>query len=102
MVKNPMSISLSLKLNRNFSSKESPPASRRTSLLVPPTVLATTRFDTPVSSRDASPVAIRVSPPNPRFLECTADDIKISEVGELLREYKRMVEAVRAMGGFHD
>lgn len=59
------------------------------------------RFDTPMSSRPTSPIAIRISPPNPRFLECSEDDIKVSEVGELLREYKRMVEAVRAMGGFH-
>ena len=34
-------------------------------------------------------------------MECTEDDLKVSEVGELLREYKRMVEAVRAMGGFN-
>ena len=54
------------------------------------------------SSRATSPVAIRITPPNPRFLEATEDDLKISEVGELLREYKRLVEAVRAMGGFHE
>ena len=35
-------------------------------------------------------------------MNCTEDDIKVSEVGELLREYKRLVEAVRAMGGFHE
>lgn len=82
--------------------KVSPPPSRRSSLLVPPSTQApNNRFDTPVSSRAASPIAIRISPPNSRFLECTEDDIKVSEVGELLREYKRMVEAVRAMGGFH-
>lgn len=34
-------------------------------------------------------------------MTCTEDDIKVSEVGELLREYKRLVEAVRAMDGFH-
>lgn len=80
----------------------SPPASRRSSLLVPGQVPAVpNRVDTPVSSRAASPIAIRISPPNPRFLEATADDLRVSEVGELLREYKRMVEAVRAMGGFH-
>ncbi|GJE90337.1 vacuolar sorting protein 9 (VPS9) domain-containing protein [Phanerochaete sordida] len=84
------------------TSKVSPPASRRSSLLVPGQVPAPpNRFDTPVSSRAASPVAIRISPPNPRFLEATADDIRVSEVGELLKEYRRMVEAVRAMGGFH-
>ncbi|KAH9933442.1 uncharacterized protein B0H18DRAFT_983709 [Fomitopsis serialis] len=79
----------------------SPPGSRRSSLLIPATT-ATNRFDTPASSRAASPIAIRVSPPNPRFLACTEDDIKVSEVGELLREYKRLAEAIRAMGGFND
>ncbi|KAI0689506.1 hypothetical protein BC835DRAFT_1418481 [Cytidiella melzeri] len=78
----------------------SPTPSRRESLLLPPPT--TTRFDSPVSSRAASPIAIRISPPNARFLECTEGDIKVSEVAELLREYKRMVEAVRAMGGFHE
>ncbi|KAI0796140.1 hypothetical protein C8Q75DRAFT_745384 [Abortiporus biennis] len=85
------------------SSKTSPPASRRSSLLVPNVSIPTSnRYDSPASSRAASPVAIRISPPNPRFMECTEDNIKVSEVGELLREYKRLVEAVRAMGGFHD
>lgn len=60
------------------------------------------RAESPESYRAASPVAIRISPPNSRFLECSADDIRVSEVGELLREYRRLVEAVRAMGGFHE
>ncbi|KZT07540.1 uncharacterized protein LAESUDRAFT_725000 [Laetiporus sulphureus 93-53] len=79
----------------------SPPASRRSSLLIP-TGSTPYRYDSPVSSRAASPIAIRISPPNSRFLTCTEDDIKVSEVGELLREYKRLAEAVRAMGGFQD
>ncbi|THH32050.1 hypothetical protein EUX98_g2138 [Antrodiella citrinella] len=87
------------------AAKGSPPPSRRSSLLLPSLVAASSsnRYaDTPLSSRAPSPIAIRISPPNQRFLECTADDIKVSEVGELLKEYKRLVEAVRAMGGFHD
>ena len=60
------------------------------------------RYESPGSSRAASPVAIRISPPNTRFLECSEDDLKVSEVPELLREYRRLVEAVRAMGGFHE
>ncbi|KAH9947014.1 hypothetical protein B0H21DRAFT_740607 [Amylocystis lapponica] len=80
----------------------SPPESRRSSLLLPMSAPQPNRFDTPVSSRAPSPVTIRISPPNPRFLTSTEDDIKVSEVGELLREYKRLAEAVRAMGGFHD
>ena len=70
-------------------------------LLTTPAPLAN-RPDSPVSSLEPSPVAIRIAPPNPRFLACTEDDIKVSEVGELLREYKRMAEAVKALGGFAD
>ncbi|ETW79165.1 hypothetical protein HETIRDRAFT_420333 [Heterobasidion irregulare TC 32-1] len=78
----------------------SPPASRRSSLLpAPPT---SNRFDTPISSRPHSPIGIRLAPPNRRFLECSEDDLKVSEVRELLREYKRLAEGVRAMGGFEE
>ncbi|OBZ66399.1 hypothetical protein A0H81_13569 [Grifola frondosa] len=85
------------------ATKGSPPGSRRSSLLLPPAMPGVlTRYESPVSSRAASPIAIRISPPNPRFLTCSEDDIKVSEVGELLREYKRLAEAVRAMGGFHE
>ncbi|KAI0326980.1 hypothetical protein GY45DRAFT_1373528 [Cubamyces sp. BRFM 1775] len=83
--------------------KMSPPASRRSSLMVPPLAPGASKLvDSPVSSRPQSPIAIRVSPPNKRFLTCTEDDIKVSEVGELLREYKRLAEALKAMGGFHE
>lgn len=41
-------------------------------------------------------------PPNRRFVECTEQDIRVSEVGELLREYQRLVEAVRSTGGFQE
>ncbi|RPD76245.1 hypothetical protein L226DRAFT_460479 [Lentinus tigrinus ALCF2SS1-7] len=81
--------------------KLSPPGSRRSSLLVPPHGVPK-HVESPTSSRAQSPVAIRISPPNARFMACTEDDIKVSEVGELLREYKRLVEAVRAMGGFYE
>ncbi|KAI0369793.1 hypothetical protein BV20DRAFT_336540 [Pilatotrama ljubarskyi] len=83
--------------------KMSPPGSRRSSLMVPPDGPSGSKMiESPESSRPQSPIAIRISPPNNRFLTCTEDDIKVSEVGELLREYKRLVEAVRAMGGFHE
>ena len=39
-------------------------------------------------------------PPTQRFLECSADDLKIGEVAELLKEYRRLVEDVRMIGGF--
>ncbi|KAH7885677.1 hypothetical protein F5I97DRAFT_1874306 [Phlebopus sp. FC_14] len=48
------------------------------------------------------PLSIRFPPPNRRFLECTEQDIKVSEVGELLREYQRLVECVRSIGAFDE
>ncbi|KAJ2969063.1 hypothetical protein NUW54_g13052 [Trametes sanguinea] len=85
------------------ASKISPTGSRRSSLMVPPHGAGGSKqqVESPVS-RAQSPISIRISPPNNRFLTCTEDDIKVSEVGELLREYKRLVEAVKAMGGFHE
>jgi hypothetical protein len=35
-------------------------------------------------------------------LEAVADDLRLSEVKELLREYKRIVEGLRAVGGFDE
>ena len=35
-----------------------------------------------------------------RFLECSADDLKIGEVAELLRDYRQLVVDVRMAGGF--
>ncbi|KAJ7481797.1 hypothetical protein FB451DRAFT_1237212 [Mycena latifolia] len=78
--------------------KGSPPP-RRDSLLP-----AASRFDTPVSSRPSSPAilggGLRLPPPNPRFMDCAADDLRLAEVAELLRDYRRLVESVRAVGGF--
>ncbi|KAJ7726927.1 hypothetical protein B0H16DRAFT_1591785 [Mycena metata] len=77
--------------------KGSPPP-RRESLL------SATRFDTPVSSRPSSPaligIGLRLAPPNPRFLDCAADDLRLVEVAELLRDYRRLVDGVRSVGGF--
>ncbi|KAF8141862.1 hypothetical protein EV363DRAFT_35915 [Boletus edulis] len=47
-------------------------------------------------------VSGRLPPPHRRFMECTEQDIRVSEVGELLREYQRLVEAVRNAGGFQE
>ena len=78
--------------------------SRQTSLLpparAPPASLNHT--DTPLSSRPTSPVFTRIAPPNQRFLEAAADDLRLSEVKELLHEYKRVVEGVRVMGAFDE
>ena len=41
-------------------------------------------------------------PPNRRFLECAEQDIRVGEVGELLREYRRMAQALRSTGAFDD
>ncbi|VDB84889.1 unnamed protein product [Peniophora sp. CBMAI 1063] len=85
------------------SSSISPPASRRSSLLFPAAQPAAqpNRFDTPMSSRAPSP-SLRIAPPNARFLECAEDDLRVGEVKELLREYRRVVEALRMVGGFSD
>ena len=78
--------------------------SRPASLLIPPRAptAAVNRTETPQSSRPASPVVTRIAPPNQHFLEAAADDLRLSEVKELLREYKRVVEGLRAMGGFDE
>lgn len=57
------------------------------------------------ASRPASPLGgppIRIAPPPARFLECDERDLRLSEVGELLREYRRVVEGMRAIGGFEE
>ncbi|KAJ7076454.1 hypothetical protein B0H15DRAFT_594689 [Mycena belliarum] len=78
--------------------KGSPPP-RRDSLLP-----STSRFDTPVSSRPSSPAllggGLRLQPPNLRFMDCAADDLRLAEVAELLRDYRRLVEGIRSVGGF--
>ncbi|KIY50238.1 hypothetical protein FISHEDRAFT_71849 [Fistulina hepatica ATCC 64428] len=43
-----------------------------------------------------------LAPPNERFLQCSADDLRLAEVGELLKEYRRLVEGIRSVGGFTD
>jgi len=42
----------------------------------------------------------RLAPPIQRFVECTPGDLRLSEVEELLRDYQRLVEGIRAVGGF--
>ncbi len=73
-------------------------------------------MSTPGSSRPSSPApgsllfpahtmvqphpTLMLAPPNQHFLESSAGDLKISEVKELLKEYRRLVEGVRSVGGF--
>jgi len=52
--------------------------------------------DNPSSFAPQSLVSLRFAPPSRRFVDCHEDDLKVSEVPEL-REYKRLVEGVRAV-----
>ncbi|KAG6918160.1 hypothetical protein DXG01_016145 [Tephrocybe rancida] len=70
--------------------------------------------ETPASSRPPSPSfdphtsnttshpPMRLAPPIARFVECSAGDLRLSEVGELLRDYRRLVEGIRAVKGFDE
>jgi len=58
--------------------------------------------ETPLSSRAASPVLMQIAPPVQRFLECGEDDLRVSEVRDLLLEYRRVVEGMRVLGGFQE
>ncbi|KAH7093909.1 hypothetical protein BKA62DRAFT_834482 [Auriculariales sp. MPI-PUGE-AT-0066] len=47
--------------------------------------------------------SVRIAPPNARFMTVRdAGDLKLSEVDHLLREYRRVVEGLRVVGGFRD
>ncbi|CAE6426175.1 unnamed protein product [Rhizoctonia solani] len=78
--------------------KPSPPPARRTSLLVPGAP-STTDPQVPSPASSIAP-RFQIPPPNSRFLECSVDDLKLSEVAELLAEYKRIAAGMQAMGGF--
>jgi len=84
------------------TSKTSPLSSPRSSSLVLPSTqeapASNLRFGAAAAA--AGSHVLRLAPPNKRFMECTPDDLRVSEVGELLREYRRLVEGVSAVGGF--
>jgi hypothetical protein len=67
----------------------SPPTSRPTSLLP----------YQPAGSSPAWPESLCLAPPIQQFVEYTSNDLRLSEVGELLRDYQRLVEG-RTVGGF--
>lgn len=73
------------------------PPSRRISLLGAGNPISASRPASPLNSPP-----IRISPPLTRFLECDERDLRLSEVGELIREYRRVVEGMRALGGFEE
>ncbi|KDN42763.1 hypothetical protein RSAG8_06517, partial [Rhizoctonia solani AG-8 WAC10335] len=84
--------------------KLSPPPARRTSLLAPvplvpgPSSATDPSTFSPVGSN--APPRFLIPPPIPRFLECSVDDLRLSEVAELLADYKRVAAGMQAMGGF--
>ncbi|KAF8074643.1 hypothetical protein FPV67DRAFT_1665396 [Lyophyllum atratum] len=70
--------------------------------LVPPSTQP--QSETPASSRPQSPETptLHFKPPIQRFVECDAGDLRLSEIGELLRDYRRLVEDIRAVKGFDE
>ena len=81
------------------------PPSRQTSLLSAPPLGATdlsSNPDSPTSPLLMLPKQWRIPPPSQRFLQCAEDDLRLGEVGDLLREYRRVVEALRMVGGFDE
>ncbi|EJD48228.1 hypothetical protein AURDEDRAFT_113071 [Auricularia subglabra TFB-10046 SS5] len=61
--------------------------------------------DSPARSQSPVPMAIstsRIAPPSQRFMTVNEADLRLGEVGELLREYRRVVEGLRALGGFRE
>ncbi|KAF9517957.1 hypothetical protein BS47DRAFT_1389411 [Hydnum rufescens UP504] len=68
-----------------FTGSNTPPGSRRTSLL---------SAARPVSSAFPD----RIAPPNARFLECTESELRIGEIPGLLSEYRRVVAV---LSGFY-
>lgn len=85
--------------------KLSPPPARRTSLLtvapvVPGPASASATDTSALSPAAASAPRFQIPPPNPRFLECAVEDLKLSEVAELLADYRRIATGMEALGGF--
>ncbi|KAF8632079.1 hypothetical protein AX15_002055 [Amanita polypyramis BW_CC] len=78
------------------------PISRRSSLMpsLGPVYTNSSPPSRPTTPQDTMIPLVQVSPPVQRFLECSPDDLRVGEVAELLREYRRLVEVVRVMGGF--
>ncbi|KAG8752298.1 hypothetical protein FRC14_007171 [Serendipita sp. 396] len=90
-------VSVRSRLGKDTSSfqAQSPPSKRASLLGVSYTV------PNGPSSRPTSP-SFKIPGPNERFMECDSGDLKLSEVGELLIEYRRVVEGLRALGGFDE
>ncbi|KAG8748399.1 hypothetical protein FRC10_005946 [Ceratobasidium sp. 414] len=79
--------------------KPSPPPAKRTSLLVA-NPFAPPALAEPEAQAPPSVPHLQIPPPNPRFLECAVEDLRLSEVAELLADYKRVVAGMQALDGF--
>ncbi|EJU03535.1 hypothetical protein DACRYDRAFT_114918 [Dacryopinax primogenitus] len=101
--------------------QQSPPRSRKNSLLSPNAPAGNVHPQPGIDShspspRDQSPAVLPAALPSPpaplplpkihgpstRFMECSPDDLRLSEIGELLREYRRVVGALKVVGGFEE
>lgn len=81
--------------------KPSPPPARRKSLLAATPLAPTFPAEAPaLSPTTSSAPRLQIPPPNPRFLECTVEDLRLAEVAELLADYRRVVVGMQALGGF--
>jgi len=70
----------------------SPASSRRVSILIDPSTSGQT-----VTHSSAQ---YKIAPAKKRFLECSAYDLRLSEINELLTEYRRVVGALNDLDGF--
>ena len=70
----------------------SPVSSRRVSAVIDPSTSSQTVM--------GSGSGLKVAPAKKRFLDCSAYDLRLSEVNELLAEYRRVVSALSELDGF--
>ena len=56
--------------------------------------------DANTTSRPSSPMPFDRSAPIRRFLECSLDDLRMSEIPELLRDYRRLADILSSIGAF--
>ncbi|KIM32906.1 hypothetical protein M408DRAFT_14499 [Serendipita vermifera MAFF 305830] len=93
------SVSVRGKLKDTNSVHAQSPSSKRASLLG----VYTTSGVPATSSRPSSPsMSLRIAAPSDKFMDCQPGDLRISEVAELLQEYRRVVEGMRALNGFEE
>ncbi|KAG8728290.1 hypothetical protein FRC12_021865 [Ceratobasidium sp. 428] len=79
--------------------KPSPPPAKRTSLLVVNPFAPPAQSGLEAQPSSAAP-RLQIPPPNSRFLECAVEDLRLSEVADLLADYRRVVAGMQALNGF--